>query len=336
MWGRIAFTFPVAAAFPTLLSRSRSAPLNTVLVVPLVSSGIGLGRLTRLWPEHLAAATANLTRIRSLKIHSRVTTQLRGFFTHPLTIPSLKDLELRLECGGLPYTRPRLFESLAHGSAPPSAIRHAAMPTGACNVAIEGPNVSSALVELRVLRKGLAGGVGDTMRPTLRLRLSNLHRLELRVYDSLTTEISDFSWVVSLLRTAPLLEMLSLDLQIDRCVLRWDKLFDGVPSRLLRLRELALKDCSSIDFTPFIEQVCDEPPTSITAMCGALRGAELDENASQSSQNFITNFGRYLLHSGHRALHISTSPARNMAGSMRMVGVQSLPALPDFYDCDVE
>ncbi|KZV66804.1 hypothetical protein PENSPDRAFT_700616, partial [Peniophora sp. CONT] len=314
LWGRVAFTYPPITAFPTLFSRSRNALLDTFLRTPSAS-----GQLVSFHSERMRAAADNLARTRSLQVRGSVSADLLGFFADPaLSLPYLEELVLKFD-----YGSPIQLHDIMHGLAPPDETVGDALSLG--NIWINGPNARSASVELVRLKSGVA------VFHRLHLSLPSLRHLEVRIYDD-STQISNLQWLISLIRTSPLLETLSLDLTIENYTPDWDALFAGPPAPLPHLKQLIIKDCRSIDLAPFTAQVCIDPPAYIFASCGFIfeRAAVTASNAPQRTISFIHNFGCYLCRPGHVALHISVALSGGPPLSRIVaVGLQSMPLLKE-------
>ncbi|VDC06339.1 unnamed protein product [Peniophora sp. CBMAI 1063] len=322
LWGRVAFTIPSMAAFPTLLSRSKDAPLHALLSAP----GMGLGLRAPLSLPHVEAVTTNLHRIRSLKVRSALTRDLLHLFAHPLLVPFLHELDLHVDFSN--ERRPNIHGPwvimLPAPQETPEALNDGddAIPTGDSRIAIDGPSVTVASLHFE------RTSTSAFMRPGLHFSLPSLRRLEVRIYD-ISTQISDLDWLMSLLRTAPLIEVLSLELRLRQYTPNWTALFAGSPPQLQYLKELRLKDCRSIDFAPFLGQVCIRPPASISASCSAPRDFDPAVGIQQETLGFINTFGNYLCRPGHKALHISLSDSHASTGGACIVELQSMLVLDD-------
>lgn len=237
LWGRIAFTYPSIVAFPTLLSRSRNALVDTFLHAP--SDGWPVAPLS---PQRVQAAMSILSRTRSLKLRANVENALLFFFAHPLHMPQLREIGIRLEYGRNLQLHQLALDGM--GLVPPDIAATVAVPTSN-DVCIEGLNVQTASVEL--LRLSL-----DSIAvPLLRFTLPNLRHLTVRIHDDARAQISDIRWLISLLRTSPLLETLTIDLHLGGSMPDWDILFAVRPVQLLHLKQITLEDCWSVDLAPF-------------------------------------------------------------------------------------
>ncbi|KZV66812.1 hypothetical protein PENSPDRAFT_77685 [Peniophora sp. CONT] len=314
LWGRIAFTYPSIAAFPTLLSRSRNALVDTFLHAP--SDGWPVAPLS---PQRVQTAMSILPRTRSLKLRANVENALLFLFAHPLHMPQLREIGIRLEYGrNLQLHNLLAFDGM--GLVPPDIAATVAVPTSN-DVCIEGLNVQTATVELSRL------SLDSIAVPWLRFMLPDLRHLTTRIHDDARAQISDIRWLVSLLRTSPLLETLTIYLHLEGSTPDWDTLFAGFPVQLPNLKQITLEDCWSVDLAPFVAHVCETPPAFLHASCDISEAAATAGDLQQQTTTFIQGFSGYLCRPGHLALYLSPGPSGS-SRAHRFV-VQSMPALDD-------
>ncbi|KZV69566.1 hypothetical protein PENSPDRAFT_479824 [Peniophora sp. CONT] len=303
LWGRIAFTYPNRRAFSTLLARAAEAPLDIVILERSYDA-------SKLSPEQEELALARIPRARSLTLQRSMEPKLiQCFPAEPMLHLRILDLHIDYYISNYPPSRDR-------NSAPVKPSRDA-------KLRIYAPNLKTAAFTL--IRSTLSSVHSDvSVIPALRFKLPTLRHLTIRLQDK-TTDISDLTWLVSLLQTSPLIEDLTIALQLTKCRPSWDSLFEGRPVRLKHLKHLKLEESGKAHLAPLMHHICRSSRLlSLDAHFGSFRGMTTDfGNEEAEATQFVRSFSGQVCRPTDRAFAIST------ASEVEGIAMLSGPALDD-------
>lgn len=304
LWGRIAFTHPYPEAFNTILERSGKAPVDIAVC--------------RKYSDTLRqdAASACLPRARTLTLRTAVGPGLLGFFADKSML-DLRDLSATLDY----YTRVRTSAPPSGSSSNPVAHVEDAV------LRIDAPNVHTAnLVLVRSTFRPHRKHELTEFLPALDFTFPMLSTLHLEVRDE-TADISDLSWVVALLRNAPLIESLSLSLHLDHCTPNWDALFNPAPARPQRLQLLKLEDHANSNLAGLMAHIRPNTPFWALSTCFSSRKSTFSHaNEDANASNFVRGFRAELPRTTDRSLSIVSAVTVDDVGGSFDVSLTSGPA----------
>lgn len=285
MWGHIAFTYPNRRAFSTLLTRAADAPLDIVALQRSYDA-------PELSPEQEEVALACIPRARSLKLQRAMEPKLlQSFPAEPLL--HLRHLDLNVDYHALTL-RSRYSQAALMNPARDAELR------------IYAPNLETATFTL-IRNKPNTSFADVSVIPVFRLRFPALRHLTVRVKDE-TTDISDLTWLVSLLQSAPLIENLTVALQLTKLRPNWDSLFEGSLVRLRDLRHLKLEESAKAHLAPLVHHICRSSQLiSLQASFGSFRGMTTSYgDEEREATEFVRGFSGQVCRPTDRAFSICT------------------------------
>ncbi|KZV69565.1 hypothetical protein PENSPDRAFT_735338 [Peniophora sp. CONT] len=288
LWARIAFTYPYPMAFSTLMDRAANAPVDVVLSWKKASD-----------PKQEAALDC-LSRARSLTLHSETDPELLELIPRK-PMPSLYHLDLKLDYD--PLHRTRSPNGSFEEDEEQLTIRE---PFKSYSLCIDAPNLRSASLSLQKSTERS----GRNVVPALLFTFPALRRLSVCICDD-STDISDLTWLVNLLRKAPLIEDLTLTLQLPHRTPDWEALFKISFPRLEFLKRLRLEDRAGTRLDTFMRHIC--PSVPLVSLAASFDASEVafgpeHEDITAKALEFVRGINRHspISRGDDRALTIST------------------------------
>lgn len=303
LWGHIVFTYPNRTAFTTLLARAADAPLD-------ISVSERTYDAPKLEPDQVEKALACIPRARSLALQRIMERKLlQSFPPQPMLYLRSLDLHIDYNVSNSPRTHSRQPDPMK--------------PSQDARLRIHAPNLETASITL--MRSKLGTIYSDVLViPSLRFKFPALRQLTVRVRDE-TIDISDLSWLVSLLRSAPLIENLTVALQLPKERPSWDSLFEGHPVHLKHLRHLKLEESAKAHLAPLMHHICRSTQLlSLDAHFGSFRGTTTSFGDEETeATKFVQGFSGQLCRPADRAFSISTP------SEVKGIAMLSGPAIDD-------
>ncbi|VDC06360.1 unnamed protein product [Peniophora sp. CBMAI 1063] len=325
LWAGIAFTYQNLRAFPTLLSRVGDGPLDIDLSRRDPNPSYDpVDDSTRLSSQE-ETALEYLLRARSLTLGSRADPGLLSLLPSG-SWDSIRHFGLRIAYRdeSHPFFGGRIVEPATPENSVAPEIQDPPLR-------INAPSLRSFSIELErhgVLREPRPARL-CCFYPKLQFVFPALRTLKVYIIDGRPwNPLRDFTWLIDLMHASPLLENLSISLDL-RYMPDWSAaLRHAQPPTLAHLKHLTIEECALTTSAPLVQFICPIPPPSLKFSLGTYQGRQRSSGrGGLRNESLAHDFGSFLCQPTHHALAISLAPRSD--GGVADAIFASTPTLQD-------